>query len=927
MARPINLTCEYRSEYLGLDTRHPRFSWWIEDERPGAAQSAYRIQVAQVEAAANEPSGASFEAKSIVWDSGEVRSDNTVLLGYAGSALASRTRYCARVAICDQKAAWSAWSDPCVFETAFLDPAEWSASWIGPSDEEAWLDTPAHRQAPAPHLRRGFSLTAPVMSARLYIAARGLAAASINGREVSDDVLIPGWTDFGERAQYLTYDVTDLLSEGDNAIGVVLGDGWYCGRIARVNDGRRLYGARPQLLCELHIQHDDGSESLIASDERWSWSGGAIVASDLYDGEQYDARLEHAGWDTASGGGDWQQVRVVGSATGGYDGSGSTLLDAKVVPPVRRIQEITPIAQSEVEPGKHIFDVGQNIVGWARIRLTGTAGQQITLRFAEMLNADGTLYTENLRSAKATDTYTCARDGEFVWEPRFTFHGFRYIELSGASHAPAADRVTGIVAHNALSRTGEFECSHELVNRLHSNIQWGQRGNYLEAPTDCPQRDERLGWTGDAQVFLPTATFGMNVAPFFVKWQRDLLDAQFPNGVIPMVAPIARYIDSVEENDGGPAWSDAVVICPWTIHERYGDRRIIETHFASMQRFVHSMLERSRALIRSDEFLVPSGGFGDWVSMDAPEGSPIGATPKDLIGTAYFAHSVKLLGRMAQLLGKDREVVRLRDLHRRILEAFRGEYVTPAGRVLGDTQTAYAVALAFDLLPESLRQAAVDRLVAQLERRGWKLDTGFVGTPLLCPVLTRFGRVDIAYKLLLQEEFPSWLYTVNQGATTMWERWNSYTIEHGFGPVGMNSFNHYAYGSIGDWIYGTVAGLRVDMSEPGEPPIRIAPKPGFGIDSARAVLATPFGEATSSWETVDRVVRLSVTIPANASARVEIDAGLAEIHVGDENERAEEGPQIEELVIQEDANDSVFRFRVASGRYSFTWHLRDESGR
>ncbi len=910
-AKAHHLTCEYASASLGIDTGRPRFSWWMDDPRPGAAQTAYQLQVA---------TGASFDEASLTWDTGEVESTTSVLVEYAGNALQSLTRYWFRVRLCDHRHEWGGWSDACWFETAFLDGAEWSASWIGPTDDDS------DDGGPPPCLRTGFAVGGTVARARLYVAARGLVELSINGTRVGDDVLVPGWTDYNKRCQYLTYDVTGLVTSGDNAMGAILGDGWYCGRIARIRDGERLFGSRPQLLCELHIAAADGKKTVICSDKSWIWRTGPILASDIYDGEAYDAREELTEWDAGAtdaaglkAGKGWNAVRVIGPALCSWDGSTTSppALDAKVVPPPRRVRELTPVAQSEPEPGRHVFDLGQNITGWARVRLSGTAGTTVTLRFAEMLNPDGTLYVENLRSAKATDTYTCASDAEFTYEPRFTFHGFRYIEVSGVSAIPQPEQVTGLVVHNDLEQTGSFSCSHPKVNQLQSNIRWGQRGNYLEAPTDCPQRDERLGWTGDAQVFIPTAAFNMNVAPFFTKWQRDMEDEQGPRGTIPSVVPTIRYTKPSDENDGGPAWSDAFVICPWIIYQRYGDLRIIADHFDAILRFIGSMRADSRGLIRSDEFTTDWGGFGDWVSMDAPEGTRVGATPKDLIGTAYFAYSTDLAHRMARLLGRRHDAVQLRDLHHRIVQAFRREYVTSNGRILGDTQSSYAIALAFDLLPEELRRSAVDRLVRRLELRGWRLATGFVGTNLLCPALTRYGRPDVAYRLLLQEQFPSWLYTVNQGATTMWERWNSYTHEHGFGPVEMNSFNHYAYGAIGDWMYTTVAGLKVDLTNPNEPPLQIAPTPGYGLTHAKAELSTPFGPASSEWTVSDGTVTLQVIVPANASARVRIPAGTSDIEID-----ADEGEShLEDLVVHDEMVDGVFSFRVAAGAYTFLWTL------
>ena len=929
MASPATLTAltvEHLAHALGIDARVPRFSWKLVDRRPGAAQTGYQIQVATDDR---------FTGGSIVWDSGQVASSSSVLVPYGASGdakpIGSCTRYFFRVCIRDARDQWTGWSDTDWFETAFLD-AEWVGRWVsGPEwsdqdDQDAWKPGGGH---PAPYLRREFKLSGKPRSARLYAAARGLMELSLNGSRIGDAVLSPGWTDYNSRCQYVTYDVTGLLQPGENAIDAILGDGWYSGRIAWVHGNaligtdtgrdQRQFGSIPQLLCELHVELDDGGSVVIASDGEWTWTTGPILKSDIYDGESYDARIVPDGWKPA---------RVVGPATNGWDGSDTVrnvrgtlpLLDAKAVPPVRPVGEIVPVAITEPESGRHIYDLGQNIAGWARIALSGKPGDTVTIRYGEMLQADGTLYVENLRSALATDTYTFASSDQIVWEPRFTFHGFRYVELSGIAIDPQPEQVTGIVLHNDLPITGSFTTSHKLLNQLQSNIEWGQRGNYLEVPTDCPQRDERLGWTGDAQVFIPTASFNMDVSTFFAKWQRDLADSQSAGGVIPSIAPLTRYMQASDENDGGPAWSDAVIICPWTVYTKYGDTRILEEHFDSMRRFVTSMENRSKGLIRSDEFFTPWGGFGDWVAMDAPENSCIGATPKDLIGTAYFARCTDLLRRIAALLGKRDDELTLAELHRRIVLAFRAEFVSANGRILGDTQTGYTVALAFDLLPEEQRSAAVNRLVRMLERRDFRMTTGFVGTVKLCPVLARYGRADVAYKLLLQEAFPSWLYTVNQGATTMWERWNSWTEEKGFGPVSMNSFNHYAYGSIGAWMYERVAGLSVDMERlvTGEPPIRIAPLPGYGLTHAKASLDTPFGHAESAWKIASGSVTLDVTIPANATARVEVPAGVSDIEVDAEYDDHD----VEELVVLEESSGGVYAFNVGSGSYSFSWEYR-----
>jgi alpha-L-rhamnosidase len=501
------------------------------------------------------------------------------------------------------------------------------------------------------------------------------------------------------------------------------------------------------------------------------------------------------------------------------------------------------------------------MVGWIRLKVKGAAGTTIRLRYAEMLDADGKLYTTNLRSARATDYYTLRGEGEEIYEPRFTFHGFRYVEVRGYPGTSSDDAVTGIVIHSDMPPSGSFECSNGLVNQLQHNIQWGQKGNFVDIPTDCPQRDERLGWTGDAQVFTRTATFNLDVSGFFTRWLQTLEDSQSANGAYPPFAP-----DPVlEDADGGPAWADAGIICPWTIYQVYGDKRILAQHYDAMVRFIEYLERTSRDLIRVYEGYADFSGYGDWLSINAE-------TPKDLIGTAFFAHSAQLLSRIAGVLGKTADQARFASLFARVKRAFQARYVTPAGLVAGHTQTAYVLALNFDLLPESLRQPAAAALVNNIEQRKMHLSTGFAGAPYLNHALTGAGRLDVAYALLNQKSWPSWLYSVTQGATTIWERWDGWTEEKGFQDPGMNSFNHYAYGSIGDWLYAVVAGIEVDPECPGFQHIIIRPRPGGGLTYARAHYHAITGKIASEWRIEQGSFSLAVTIPTNTSATVYIPA-------------------------------------------------------
>ncbi|MFA9480067.1 family 78 glycoside hydrolase catalytic domain [Phycisphaerales bacterium AB-hyl4] len=851
--RPVHLRCESHLNPLAVQRATPRLSWQYVDRQRNAIQRAYRIQVGTtVESLESE--------NALLWDSGRVESADCVLIPYAGVTLHSAQTCYWRVQTWNDATEPSDWSRVASWEMGLLDASDWQADWIGTA-----MVGDRQTGTVSPLLRRSFNLPAEPVRARLYVTALGLYEFHLNGQRIGADVFSPGWTDYARRRQYQVYDVTPLLTAGANVAGCMLGDGWYCGHIAQF--GRQHYGDRPKLLAQLVITCADGSEHTIVTDERWRWAMGPVVANDLLMGESYDARLEQPGWDRPGvdeAPAQWFPVQRFEEV--------EVPLVASTAPPVRATQLIEPIAPPRRADEQHwssqhwVFDLGQNFSGRVRLRVKGKRGQLFRIRHAEMLRPDGKLYVENLRYATATDWYTCRGDaaGE-VYEPRFTFHGFRYVEVRGFTEMPDASAVTGVVLHSDLPTIGEFECSNPDVNQLQSNIVWGQRSNFLEVPTDCPQRDERLGWTGDAQVFVATACFNQEVSGFFNKWQDDLADAQSPEGAFPEVVPNVLP----GGKDGGPGWADAGLICPWTIYRRYGDRSILEQHYASMVRFVDYLEETSCDLIRAGDPSLANCGFGDWLAVDAP--NPGSApTPKDLIGTAYFAHATALMAQIAEVLGYDGDQRRFENLAAHIRRAFQKTFVSASGRVVGHTQTGYLMSLAFDLLPDEMRPIALGHLVDLIEARGDHLATGFLGTPLLAPVLSRFQRSDVAYRLLLQRTYPSWLYSVDQGATTMWERWNSYSHEHGFGDVNMNSFNHYAYGAIGQWLYATVAGIDVDVdaSSAGYRHVLIRPIPGGDLTWARAALTSPYGRIATHWEREGDQFSLRVEIPANTTATV-----------------------------------------------------------
>ncbi len=796
---------------LGLDEPVPRFSWRLFDGRIGAGQTAWQLEV--------RVDGALF------WDSGRVVSPESVLVPYAGPALRPHTRHAWRARVWDHQGKPVAWSEPARFETGFLAPEKaWpAAKWIR-------LPLPETESArPAPCLRKGFRLGAAPRSARLYVTARGLFEAHLNGERVGRDRLTPGWTDYRHRLEYLTYDVTARLVAGDNVLGAMLSDGWHSGSLGWVRE-RDNYG-RAAFLAVLRIEEPDGAVRWIGTDETWQGRVGPILGADLYDGETYDARRELSGW--AGPGrlrGKWEPVTVVEPP--------AVPVTGKAFPPVRRVETLPARSRTEPEPGRHVFDFGQNLVGVVRLRLSAPRGTRVVLRHAEMLEADGRLYVANLRGSRSTDVYVCRGGGPEIFTPRFTFHGFRYAEISGLPKAPALEEVAAEVWHTDLEKTGEFSCSDPLINQLQSNIRWSQRGNFLEVPTDCPQRDERLGWTGDAQVFAPTAAFNYDVSAFFRKWTRDLSDGQRASGAFPDVAPDVFFKLWPASEGGNAAWAEAGIICPWVMYRKYGDTRILAENYPAMIRYLGYLAKTSAGLIR------PDTSYGDWLAPDAvrPQWAP---TPCDLIGTAYFAHAAALVGEIARVLGLPAAARRHAALHRRVVAAFRRQYVTPEGRLAGDTQTAYLLALAFDLLPERLRPKVLGHLERALQRREHHLATGFVGTPLLCPVLARFGRADLAWRLIFNETYPSWLFPVRNGATTMWERWNSWTPDKGFGEVGMNSFNHYAYGAVGEWLYAAAGGI-VEL-EPAFRRVLLRLEPAPRLDHAEASLECPYGRIRSAW--------------------------------------------------------------------------------
>ena len=763
-----------------------------------------------------------------------------------------------------------AWSD--AKEIAQVGDAPWGQ----PSQEGLVLPPP-------PYLRKSFLVNKPIKRAIVYASALGLYELQINGKRVGGDYFTPGWTDYTKRVYYQTYDVTDLLTRSGNAIGAILADGWYAGYIG-FGKKREHYGSEPRLFVQLEIEHSDGTRQVVATDDSWKASYGPILEADFLMGETYDSRKETPDWCTywfndAS----WDSVAVTDQI--------DAMIQAYPGVTVKKILEIDAKKITEPKKDVYVFDMDQNFAGWVRLKASGQAGTKIVLRFAEMLNPDGTIYTTNLREARCTDTYVLKGTGEEIWEPRFTYHGFRYVEVTGYPGKPQIDAIIGVVVYSDTPRVGFFECSNPMVNQLYKNIVWGQRSNFIEVPTDCPQRDERLGWTGDAQIFIRTATYNMDVAAFFTKWLVDLEDAQSPEGAFPDVAP-----RKVAMGDGTAAWGDAGVICPWTIYKVYGDKRVIEKHFESMKKWIAYLKAHSKGFLR------PARGYGDWVSIASD-------TPKDVIATAYFAYSTRLLSKMAAVIGRDIEAKIYEELFIKIKNAFNEAYVSEDARIKGETQTCYLLGLYFDLLPPDKRQQAADHLVERIKAKDWHLSTGFVGLSYLLPTLTETGNLDVAYRLLFNDTFPSWGYSIKNGATTIWERWDGWTEEKGFQDPGMNSFNHYAFGSVGRWLFNTVAGI--DTDGPGYKKIIIHPQPG-GITSAKATYESINGKIVSGWQLKDGTFTLNVTVPANTSAKVYIPAESAK-SITESGKPATKAKGVRFLQIKQ----GTAVFVIGSGQYHF----------
>lgn len=959
-----SLRCEYHNNPLGIDITEPRLSWVSQSEKRGWKQSAYQILVAASQKALDADRGD-------LWDSGKVEAQQSIQIPYAGEPLLSHAQCFWKVKVWDQNGAASPWSQTATWSMGLLNETDWQAQWIGhdkavkitpnrdaelagkghkititkalygikgnskkqvdikeklqahvdagnlslkvtnefagkdPAFEEKkvleaqWLvddwksgsvtaensvcDLTIGRPKqylPAPYLRKEFTVATGVKRAIIYATAQGVYELSLNGQRVSNDVFMPGWTDYKQRIYYTAYDVTDLLKEGPNAIGAILGDGWFRGNISCV--GQNKYGNKLRFKAQLHIDYDNGQSKILTTDSDWKASYGPILESDMQAGEVYDARLEMPGWSQAGfDQSSWSPI-VTGSSL-------MPLLQAYPGVPVRAVKELPAVKVTEPTPGTYVFDLGQNFSGWARLKVNGQAGDEVTMIFAEMLKDDGSAYTINLRSARAVDTYVLKGGGEEVWEPRFTFHGFRYVQVSGLKEKLTADAITGIVLYSDSPESSSFECSNPMVNKIQENIVWGQSSNYLEVPTDCPQRDERLGWTGDTQVFIRTGCYNQDVSEFFTKWMVDLMDTQNRQGLFGNQAPVFH-------GHGAAAWACAGIICPWTIYKVYGDTRMIETHYDAMVRYMDACGKDGLGGRKVHT-------WGDWL---APGGRP----PTAFISAAYHAYTTSLMAEMAVALGKIDDATKYNKQFQDIRAHFQKTFVKPDGKIESELQTAYCMALSFDLLSAAQRKQAEAHLIARIKADNYHLTSGFLGIPILLPTLTEMGRSDIAYRMIQNTTYPSWGYSIEQGATTIWERWNSYSKDKGFGDVKMNSFNHYSLGACGEWMFRSMLGIETDGA--GFKKITMKPELGEGITWAKGHYDSIQGRIGSDWKIENKTFHWNITVPANTTATVYVPAKDAAA-VTESGKAAAEAEGVKFLRME---NDRAV-YQVAAGSYGF----------
>lgn len=820
-----DLKIEYRENPIGLDIKKPRFSWKIESQEQNVLQEAYRIIVTK--------SGVEQ------WNTGRKESRDSILIQYEGIELSPLSVYDVKVEVWDNKGNQGFVHG--TFETGLLGGTNFSAEWIThefPEEETA-----------CPVFVKEFSVEKKIEKVRVYATSLGVYEIKINGDKLGDTFFAPGWTSYKNRLQYQSYQADDILQE-KNKIEITVGNGWYKG-IFGFTCTPNHYGDRVAALAEFHITYTDGTSEIIKTDESWKVTTGSIRSSEIYMGETIDSCYKN------------EKLKEVVRTSYKMEN-----IIAQESEPVRITKKL-PAKELIITPkGEKVIDFGQNLTGFVEVKVKGKVGQTITIKHAEVLDKEGNFYPDTLRQAISVDQYICnGEDQTFL--PHFTFHGFRYISVEGLEDI-LLENFTACVLHTEMEETGTFISSNPLVNQLQSNIQWSQRGNFLDIPTDCPQRDERLGWTGDAQVFAGTAAYNHNVALFFSKWLHDLASEQTEEFGVPHVVP-----NILGDQDGAAAWSDAAVIIPWVIYETYGDVRILEEQYESMKGWVDYITSKCG----SNGLWQTGFQYGDWLALDKEESADrTGATDKYLVANAYYAYSTNILRKTAEVLNKIEDTKIYSELYLNIKKAFNEEYITATGRLVSETQTGCVLALYFDLAEEKYQNRILESLETNIANHKNHLSTGFVGTPYICHALTENNLHDLAGTIFLKEDYPSWLYSVKKGATTIWERWNSILPNGDFDTSGMNSLNHYAYGSIGEWMYRRLAGIN--QLQPGYKKILIKPQFIKGITSVDATFNSVYGKIKSSWSCVDNVIKVAIEVPANTAAILYLPEKDEPIEVG-----------------------------------------------
>lgn len=840
----------------------PYFSWILESDRKNVMQKSYRLEISEA-----------LSGRKI-YESGWIESSQSAYVKVE-TELDSLKKYAVRVQVRDDEEE-SPVSGCAYFVTGILHAEEWRAEFISAETKED------KENSQGTCVRKQIRTEGEIESAYVCTTALGLYHFYINGSKIGEDELTPGWTSYYKHLCYQTYEVTEYLKQGENTLGAMLGAGWYKGKMG-VLHLRNNYGEQTAFFMQMLVRYKDGREEVFVTDESWKGQDAPVLFSEIYDGEIYDARLELPGFagmvsgdapQLIDGAENWRPVMKIEFP--------KSALTAQAGGRVRKMEEL-PVREVLVTPqGDTVLDFGQNLTGWVEFKVKAEAGEEVELQCFETLDAQGNVYTDNLRTAKQTVRYICNGKAA-VYHPNFTFQGFQYVKINKWPGGIRPENIrpedfTACVLHSQMEQTGTFSCSNELVNQLQHNILWGLKGNFVDIPTDCPQRDERMGWTGDAQIFCRTACYLMNTDTFFTKWLTDVAADQTEEGGVPHMVPDIVSGRDVEDwllksgTHSAAAWADAAVINPWTLYLVYGDKEILVKQYESMKKWILFMKNHAVDYIWNYQLQ-----FGDWVALDAEEGSYFGATPNDLTCTAYYAYSTGLFVKIAEILGRKEDAQEFSGLYQKIVEKFQQTFFTADGSMTAQTQTAHIIALYFQLVPEVYREKTAKRLVELLKERDGHLVTGFVGTPYFCHALSENGYVKEAYELLLKEDFPSWLYQVKMGATTVWEHWDGKKPDGTMWSKDMNSFNHYAYGAVGDWLYRVVLGIEADEKEPGYRHLIVKPQPGDAFCYAKGALQSVYGEIAVHWQKTDGNTRLHIRVPVNTRATVILEQGAADV--------------------------------------------------